>query len=158
MSQPTTVAVTLAEIARIAGVGRAAVSNWRRRHDTFPTRIGGTDASPQFSLVEVDPGYENRASYRGGRSGAAVAAVRLIGRSSGERPSHRDDRAERQQRGATVVSRPTIDLSRPSQRLVNQAGQLAEREGAKRHSNSSLVGGWIPMFGRSVQPLSRWRG
>ncbi|NVI86049.1 N-6 DNA methylase [Actinomadura sp. BRA 177] len=48
------VSVTLAEIARIAGVGRAAVSNWRRRHDTFPAPIGGTDSSPQFSLPEVE--------------------------------------------------------------------------------------------------------
>ncbi|MFI1525095.1 N-6 DNA methylase [Streptomyces griseus] len=46
--------VTLAGIARIAGVGRAAVSNWRRRHDSFPTPVGGTDASPQFSLADVE--------------------------------------------------------------------------------------------------------
>ncbi|MFD7376510.1 N-6 DNA methylase [Streptomyces mirabilis] len=54
MSTPKAVPVSLAEIARIAGVGRAAVSNWRRRHDSFPTRIGGTDVSPQFSLAEVE--------------------------------------------------------------------------------------------------------
>ncbi|MFI9803211.1 N-6 DNA methylase [Streptomyces sp. NPDC052301] len=54
MSTSDAVPVSLAEIARIAGVGRAAVSNWRRRHDSFPTRIGGTDVSPQFSLAEVE--------------------------------------------------------------------------------------------------------
>lgn len=54
MSTTDSVPVSLAEIARIAGVGRAAVSNWRRRHDSFPTRIGGTDVSPQFSLAEVE--------------------------------------------------------------------------------------------------------
>jgi hypothetical protein len=54
MSTTGSVPVSLAEIARIAGVGRAAVSNWRRRHDSFPTRIGGTDVSPQFSLAEVE--------------------------------------------------------------------------------------------------------
>jgi hypothetical protein len=48
------VVVTLAEIARIAGVGRAAVSNWRRRHDNFPSPVGGTDTSPQFSLQQVE--------------------------------------------------------------------------------------------------------
>src|SRR4051812_5212026 len=48
------VSVTLAEIARIAGVGRAAVSNWRRRHDSFPSPVGGTDTSPQFALSEVE--------------------------------------------------------------------------------------------------------
>ncbi|MFE2599607.1 N-6 DNA methylase [Streptomyces sp. NPDC059396] len=45
--------VTAAEIARIAGVGPAAVSNWRRRYAEFPTPVGGTAASPQFSLSEV---------------------------------------------------------------------------------------------------------
>ncbi|MEU8506447.1 N-6 DNA methylase [Streptomyces brevispora] len=54
MSPTSAVPVSLAEIARIAGVGRAAVSNWRRRHDSFPSRIGGTDVSPQFSLSEVE--------------------------------------------------------------------------------------------------------
>jgi SAM-dependent methyltransferase len=57
MSTPATsppVLVTLAEIARIAGVGRAAVSNWRRRYDTFPPPVGGTDTSPQFSLPQVE--------------------------------------------------------------------------------------------------------
>lgn len=54
MTTPSAVPVSLAEIARIAGVGRAAVSNWRRRHDSFPGRIGGTDVSPQFSLADVE--------------------------------------------------------------------------------------------------------
>ncbi|MFE2108881.1 class I SAM-dependent DNA methyltransferase [Kitasatospora sp. NPDC059463] len=45
--------VTAAEIARIAGVGSAAVSNWRRRHPDFPGPVAGTAASPQFSLDEV---------------------------------------------------------------------------------------------------------
>ncbi|WP_250034332.1 helix-turn-helix transcriptional regulator [Paractinoplanes maris] len=46
--------VTAADIARLAGVGRAAVSNWRKRYDTFPTPIGGTAASPQFDLDDVE--------------------------------------------------------------------------------------------------------
>ncbi|MER6446024.1 N-6 DNA methylase [Streptomyces venezuelae] len=48
------VSVTLAAIARLAGVGRAAVSNWRRRHPDFPEPVGGTDASPQFALEAVE--------------------------------------------------------------------------------------------------------
>jgi SAM-dependent methyltransferase len=47
------VLVTAAEVARLAGVGRAAVSNWRRRHDDFPQPAGGTEASPMFRLVDV---------------------------------------------------------------------------------------------------------
>ncbi|MEU6232584.1 N-6 DNA methylase [Kitasatospora sp. NPDC047058] len=45
--------VTAVEIARLAGVGRAAVSNWRRRHADFPRPVGGTDSSPTFALDEV---------------------------------------------------------------------------------------------------------
>ncbi|MFF3454802.1 N-6 DNA methylase [Streptomyces sp. NPDC002730] len=46
--------VTAADIARLAGVGRAAVSNWRRRHADFPKPVGGTEASPSFALTEVE--------------------------------------------------------------------------------------------------------
>ncbi|MER5463160.1 N-6 DNA methylase [Streptomyces sp. NPDC002668] len=46
--------VTAAEIARLAGVGRAAVSNWRRRHADFPKPVGGTETSPSFALPEVE--------------------------------------------------------------------------------------------------------
>ncbi|MEU9760641.1 N-6 DNA methylase [Streptomyces sp. NPDC047987] len=46
--------VTAAGIARLAGVGRAAVSNWRRRHADFPKPVGGTETSPAFSLSEVE--------------------------------------------------------------------------------------------------------
>ena len=48
------VEVTSAEIARLAGVGPAAVSNWRRRHDDFPQPVGGSDRSPRFRLAEVE--------------------------------------------------------------------------------------------------------
>ncbi|MBO1336569.1 N-6 DNA methylase [Streptomyces sp. VRA16 Mangrove soil] len=46
--------VTAAGIARLAGVGRAAVSNWRRRHADFPKPVGGTETSPSFALTEVE--------------------------------------------------------------------------------------------------------
>ena len=46
--------VTAAEIARLAGVGRAAVSNWRKRYESFPDPVGGTAASPQFDLDAVE--------------------------------------------------------------------------------------------------------
>lgn len=46
--------VTAAEIARLAGVGRAAVSNWRRRHADFPRPVGGTESSPSFDLSEIE--------------------------------------------------------------------------------------------------------
>ncbi|MFG2073727.1 N-6 DNA methylase [Nonomuraea maritima] len=46
--------VNAGDIARLAGVGRAAVSNWRRRHDDFPSPIGGTANQPLFSLRHVE--------------------------------------------------------------------------------------------------------
>ncbi|MFI0774659.1 N-6 DNA methylase [Streptomyces sp. NPDC021212] len=45
--------VTGADIARLAGVTRAAVSNWRRRYADFPSPAGGGASSPLFSLAEV---------------------------------------------------------------------------------------------------------
>ena len=45
--------VTAADVARLAGVGRAAVSNWRRRYGDFPPPVGGSDSSPSFRLDDV---------------------------------------------------------------------------------------------------------
>jgi Type I restriction-modification system methyltransferase subunit len=45
--------VTGSEIARLAGVTRAAVSNWRRRYGDFPNPAGGGVNSPLFDLAEV---------------------------------------------------------------------------------------------------------
>ncbi|MFF9504690.1 N-6 DNA methylase [Streptomyces sp. NPDC014656] len=64
--------VTAAEIARLAGVTRAAVSNWRRRHGDFPVPVGGGTGSPLFSLPEVRSWLEGQ---RKGRE--ASAEVRL---------------------------------------------------------------------------------
>ncbi|MFD3609781.1 N-6 DNA methylase [Streptomyces atroolivaceus] len=82
--------VTAAEISRIAGVTRATVSNWRRRHDDFPAPSGGTDSSPLYDLVDVqewlgarghastaDPAEELRTTLRlhpggGGMTGALL--------------------------------------------------------------------------------------
>ncbi|MCT7351010.1 SAM-dependent methyltransferase [Streptomyces sp. 15-116A] len=52
-ANPTNPLVTGSEIARLAGVTRAAVSNWRRRYDDFPAPAGGGANSPLFDLAEV---------------------------------------------------------------------------------------------------------
>jgi hypothetical protein len=57
--------VTAAQIARLAGVTRAAVANWRRRHDAFPAPIGGTTAGPLFSLEEVEAWLAGQRKGRG---------------------------------------------------------------------------------------------
>jgi hypothetical protein len=44
--------VSAAEIARIAGVTRAAVTNWRKRYPDFPKPVGG-ERNPLFALSAV---------------------------------------------------------------------------------------------------------
>lgn len=46
--------LTAAEISRLAGVTRATVSNWRRRHSDFPQPSGGTEASPSYDRRQVE--------------------------------------------------------------------------------------------------------
>lgn len=65
MPQPSapSAQVTAAEISRIAGVTRATVSNWRRRHDDFPAPSGGTDSSPLYDLEEVRAWLASRGQH-----------------------------------------------------------------------------------------------
>src|SRR4030088_170357 len=58
MDRPGTVSAT--GIAKLAGVGRAAVSNWRRRYADFPQPAGGTATSPTFELEEVGKWLEQQ--------------------------------------------------------------------------------------------------
>ncbi|SCL36972.1 N-6 DNA Methylase [Micromonospora pallida] len=51
---PNEATLTASGIARLADVGRAAVSNWRRRYADFPTPVGGTPTSPSFDAREVE--------------------------------------------------------------------------------------------------------
>ena len=46
--------IASADIARLAGVGRAAVSNWRRRFADFPEPVGGSASSPLYRLADVE--------------------------------------------------------------------------------------------------------
>lgn len=76
--------VTAAEISRIAGVTRATVSNWRRRHDDFPAPSAGTETSPLYDLSAVQTWLRGR----GHTSAASPAeelrtALRLLGPGSG---------------------------------------------------------------------------
>jgi methylase of polypeptide subunit release factors len=64
--------VTAADISRLAGVTRATVSNWRRRHADFPGPSGGTDASPLYDLAAVQAWLAER-----GHTAAASAAEEL---------------------------------------------------------------------------------
>ena len=52
--------VTAAEVARLAGVGRAAVGNWRRRYDDFPRPNGGSESTPTFRLRDIRSWLEDK--------------------------------------------------------------------------------------------------
>ncbi len=52
-ASPVSSLVTGSDIARLAGVTRAAVSNWRRRYEDFPAPAGGSANSPLYALAEV---------------------------------------------------------------------------------------------------------
>lgn len=52
--------LTAAEISRLAGVTRATVSNWRRRHPDFPQPSGGTEASPSYDRRQVEAWLDTR--------------------------------------------------------------------------------------------------
>lgn len=76
--------VTAAEISRIAGVTRATVSNWRRRHNDFPAPSAGTETSPLYDL----PAVQEWLRGRGHTSTASPTeelrtALRLLGPGSG---------------------------------------------------------------------------
>ncbi|WP_331721807.1 hypothetical protein OG596_38645 (plasmid) [Streptomyces sp. NBC_01102] len=53
MTHPDEYEVTLSAIARMAGVGRAAVANWRRRHGGLEA-TGGTAESPLFPRAAAE--------------------------------------------------------------------------------------------------------
>ncbi|MFP8907195.1 N-6 DNA methylase, partial [Streptomyces atacamensis] len=152
MPSTRAVPVTLAEIARIAGVGRAAVSNWRRRHDSFPARIGGTDASPQFSLAEIEqwlrendklkeiggrellwPGFEALGSRDETGLAIAEAGRRMLG-------------------GKAPASVPP--LSEQAGELVDEAVALGRREGA-REVFEFLLQRWLDAHVRQVSASPR---
>ncbi|MFJ4744987.1 N-6 DNA methylase [Streptomyces sp. NPDC088775] len=56
--------VTAADVARLAGVTRAAVSNWRRRYPDFPRPAAGTATSPLFPLAEVQQWLDQQGKGR----------------------------------------------------------------------------------------------
>ncbi|MFJ3937837.1 N-6 DNA methylase [Streptomyces parvus] len=52
--------VTLGEIKELAEVGRPTVSNWRRRHASFPEPVGGSESKPLFDAEEIGRWLDDR--------------------------------------------------------------------------------------------------
>lgn len=146
----TEVSVNLAEIARIAGVGRAAVSNWRRRHPSFPSPVGGTDRSPQFSLPDI----ENWLLENGKISAGAGAKQGLWPRFEllGDRDAMGRVIAALGYRLTKEFSGtvPDVDLNTRERELLNASVVLARR-GGEREIFDFLVERWL---GAHVRQLS----
>ncbi|MFD9979291.1 N-6 DNA methylase [Streptomyces massasporeus] len=76
--------MTAAEISRIAGVTRATVSNWRRRHDDFPAPSAGTESSPLYDLSAVQAWLRGRGhTSTASPTEELRTALRLLGPGSG---------------------------------------------------------------------------
>ncbi|MFI2643960.1 N-6 DNA methylase [Streptomyces sp. NPDC018610] len=147
MSTSDAVPVSLAEIARIAGVGRAAVSNWRRRHDTFPTRIGGSDVSPQFSLAEVERWLRDNGKLKdvGGRE---LLWPRFEALGSRDESGLAIAEAARRMRSARARGRHS-ELSAPARELVAETARLGRTEGP-RETFEFLLQRWLETHVRQL--------
>ncbi|MFJ9369830.1 N-6 DNA methylase [Nocardia sp. NPDC101769] len=156
MAQSSEVVVTLAEIARLADVGRAAVSNWRRRHGSFPTPVGGTDVSPQFSLAEVEawlrgqgklgeisdverlwPSLEHLGDL--GQAGQVIAAIAL----------------RRARSAPHLVSVPELSLRTDTEPLAHRALAVAEAEETAGETFEYLLGRWLDVHVRQISTTPR---
>ncbi|MFC3493562.1 N-6 DNA methylase [Glycomyces rhizosphaerae] len=74
--------ITLTDLARLAGVGRNAVSNWRRREPDFPAPVDESTRRPRFSLNELEQWAE-----RHGRALHVSGADRLWFALAGTHPT-----------------------------------------------------------------------
>ncbi|MFE7617717.1 N-6 DNA methylase [Streptomyces sp. NPDC057496] len=82
--------MTLGEIKELAEVGRPTVSNWRRRHSTFPLPAGGTESKPLFDAEDIarwlderpvpdgEPGADGRLPTYGERFRQGLRLRRLV--------------------------------------------------------------------------------
>ncbi|WP_225794872.1 N-6 DNA methylase [Streptomyces aculeolatus] len=140
--------VTLAGIARIAGVGRAAVSNWRRRHDGFPAPVGGSDASPQFPLGEVERWLQEQGKIRSA-GGPALLWPQI--EALGDRDAAGTVIAAVGARLAGADARRDLGVSpsREQRQLVGRAADLAAREGSKE-TFERLLSRWLQTHVRQI--------
>ncbi|MFD8537410.1 N-6 DNA methylase [Streptomyces rubrogriseus] len=147
MSTTGSVPVSLAEIARITGVGRAAVSNWRRRHDSFPTRIGGTDVSPQFSLAEVEQWLRDNGKLDS-IAGRELLWPRFEVLGSRDESGLAISEAAHRMRSPRARS-SRVELSPEAERLAVEAAKLGRNEGT-RETFEFLLQRWLETHVRQL--------
>ncbi|MEW2292881.1 N-6 DNA methylase [Streptomyces sp. NPDC006743] len=147
------VTVTLAGIARLAGVGRAAVSNWRRRHDDFPSPVAGTDASPQFSLDSVEEWLTRHGKGGTVASGWERLWPRIEDLGDRDRMGLLIAHVGRQlsKGGAMPTEYAASDATGPERALAEEALRLARKDGESRSSGFLfLLGRWLGTHVRQI--------
>lgn len=132
--------VTAAQIARLAGVTRAAVANWRRRHDDFPPPVGGTTAGPLFSLSEVEKWL---AGQRKGRGASPEVALWQALRST-----HGDDMAAALARIGSTLRKGEPESGALPDELSNVVDQLVDERSAPQLFED-LISRYVASAGRS---------
>ncbi|MCM2387303.1 N-6 DNA methylase [Streptomyces albipurpureus] len=142
--------VSGAEIARLTGVTRAAVSNWRRRYEDFPQPQGGGAGSPLFALAEVQAWLERqhkgqeissevklwqalRAAYGEEMVGALTDVARQLAGSE-PTPTFPAD-ARRLVDELTAVDSPAVVITSLVQRLADSA----RRSGSDQLTSERIV-------------------
>jgi hypothetical protein len=158
--------VTAAEIARLAGVGRAAVGNWRKRYADFPQPIGGSTGSPTFRLGDVErwleannrkPADEPRQRVRrillGSTNARADQVIRLAEQVTNALPGKAElaSRARRGKAGqelrdvvADIGPAATFDL------LLDAYLELPALAGETPAAVSRIMAGLVDLGGRRV--------
>lgn len=78
------------DVADLAGVSRAAVSNWRRRDLKFPAPVGGTKANPLFDRADVERWLRGRRPQqpRADRASGGLALWSVINGALGDMSMH----------------------------------------------------------------------
>ncbi|MFD8885844.1 N-6 DNA methylase [Streptomyces erythrochromogenes] len=128
--------VSGSEIARLAGVTRAAVSNWRRRYEDFPAPRGGGVNSPLFAFTEVQAWLERQ--HKGQDVSDEVRLWQAVRAAYGEETvSGVADVARRLAQAEPTPDLPA-DAVRLSERLVRSGSAAAVVEGLATRITDSV--------------------
>lgn len=141
------VTLSLAGIARFAGVGRAAVSNWRRRHSDFPEPVGGTDASPLFSLADAESWLLRHGKIDESSSGWDRLWPRI--EDLGDRDGMAHLLASAGERLAIPAMNPPRGASEPDaadRRLADEVVRLALRQSPRKPSPCCWIVGMLSTY------------
>ena len=127
MSKPAAL-VTAAQIGRLAGVTRATVSNWRRRHSDFPAPAGGSDGSPAYDLDAVKEWLAARGQLPAGSPSDDLRAALRATAPDSEPSSRLLPLVLAVHRLGDIESRALVDL--PDDQLAQQACTVVQQHAA----------------------------